>query len=139
MAEKHKHLELIQGVINRLSTNSFLLKGWSVVLVSSLFALTAASDRAAFVVLAYMPVLVFWGLDGYFLWQERLYRRLYDSVRIKGDGEIDFSMDVSAVRTGESPPKWINVVFSRTLVTFHGILIVSVIVVTVVTLMGGNG
>ena len=139
MAEKHKHLELIQGVINRLSTNSFLLKGWSVVLVSALFALTATNARVAFVVLAYMPVLVFWGLDGYFLWQERLYRRLYDSVRVKGDGEIDFSMDVTAFRTGESPPKWINVVFSRTLVTFHGILIVSVIVVTVVTLIGENG
>ena len=39
MNNKHKHLELIQGVINRLSTNSFLLKGWSVVLVSALFAL----------------------------------------------------------------------------------------------------
>ena len=31
MNNKHKHLELIQGVINRLSTKSFLLKGWSVV------------------------------------------------------------------------------------------------------------
>ncbi len=31
--QKHKHLELIQGVINRLSTNPFLLKGWSVVLI----------------------------------------------------------------------------------------------------------
>jgi len=46
---KPKHLEFIQGVINRLSTNSFLLKGWSVVLVSALFALSAPDSRAAFV------------------------------------------------------------------------------------------
>ena len=35
MESKYKHLELIQGVINRLSSSSFLLKGWSVVFVSA--------------------------------------------------------------------------------------------------------
>lgn len=42
MDNKVKHLEFIQGVVNRLSTDSFLLKGWSVVLVSALFALSAS-------------------------------------------------------------------------------------------------
>ena len=78
---KQKHLELIQGVINRLSTNSFLLKGWSVILVSALFVLSAADGQAAFVFLASISVTVFWGLDGFFLWQEQLYRKLYDHVR----------------------------------------------------------
>ena len=71
MESKTKHLEMIQGVINRLSTNSFLLKGWSVVLVSALFALSAGDSNPAFIFLAYIPTLVFWGLDGYFLWEER--------------------------------------------------------------------
>ena len=31
MQQKLKHLEFIQGVINRLATNSFQMKGWSVV------------------------------------------------------------------------------------------------------------
>ena len=82
MDNKRTHLELIQGIINRLSTNSFVLKGWSVVLVSALFALAAPESRPAFVYLAYIPTVVFWGLDGYFLWQERLYRALYDHVRM---------------------------------------------------------
>ena len=81
MESKTKHLELIQGVINRLSTNSFLIKGWSVVLVSALFALSAGNSNPAFIFLAYIPVLVFWGLDGYFLWEERKFRKLYDRVR----------------------------------------------------------
>ncbi len=99
MAEdrKHKHLELIQGVINRLSTNSFLLKGWSVVLISALFALSAADSRPAFVFLAYIPATVFWGLDGFFLWQEQLYRKLYDHVRILKNEDIDFSMNTILV------------------------------------------
>ena len=38
MSSKLSHLEMIQGIVNRLSQNSFLLKGWTVVLVSGLFA-----------------------------------------------------------------------------------------------------
>jgi len=37
MEKKLKHLEMLQGVINRMANNSFLLKGWSVVLISALF------------------------------------------------------------------------------------------------------
>ena len=42
---REKHLELIQGVINRMAGNSFHLKGWSVVLVSALFALAASNAK----------------------------------------------------------------------------------------------
>ena len=73
MENKTKHLELIQGVVNRLSTNSFFLKGWSVVLVSALFALSAPNSNTSFIFLAYIPAFMFWGLDAYFLWQERLW------------------------------------------------------------------
>lgn len=52
MDRKLKHLDFIQGVINRLSTNSFLLKGWSVVLVSALFALSANNSNVKFIFLA---------------------------------------------------------------------------------------
>ena len=52
MEKKLKHLEFIQGVINRLAANSFL--------------------DAAFITV--IPVVVFLGLDSYVLWQERLYR-----------------------------------------------------------------
>lgn len=38
---KVKHLEMIQAVINRMAQNSFLLKGWSVVLTAAIFALAA--------------------------------------------------------------------------------------------------
>ncbi len=133
MDQKLKHLEFVQGVIKRLSTNSFLLKGWSVVLVSALFALAAPDSRAAFVYLAYMPAVVFWGLDGYFLWQERLYRALYDHVRSKPDAEIDFSMDTSSFRSG-SAGGWPEAVLSRTLLAFHGVLLMAVVVVMALTL-----
>ena len=133
MDNKRTHLELIQGVINRMSTNSFQLKGWSVVLVSALFALAAPESRPAFVYLAYIPAAVFWGLDGYFLWQERLYRALYDHVRTLDSTAIDFSMNTSSFKRGQGRT-WGEAVLSRTLIAFHGILILAVFIVMVLVL-----
>lgn len=136
MENKTKHLEMIQGVINRLSTNSFLLKGWSVVLVSALFALSAADSNRAFVFLAYMPAFVFWGLDGYFLCEERKYRKLYDCVRNLDEAAIDFSMDTTPMTADAGV--WARATISKTLLAFHGVLIVAIIVVMFLT-GGGEG
>jgi len=128
--KKISHLEIIQGVVNRLSQNSFLLKGWSVILVSALFALAASNTRISFICLAYFPVLAFWILDGYFLWQESLYRKLYDYVRNLEEEEIDFSMDTSIVKN--KVETWRNVVFSKTLAIFHGTLFCSIFIVMLI-------
>ena len=129
MDRKLKHLEFIQGVINRLSTNSFLLKGWSVVLVSALFALSANKSNVRFIMLAYIPSIIFWGLDGYFLSIERIYRRYYESVRMKDPEDIDFSMDTDDIQS-----EWASATFSKTLIPFHGALIGAIIVVMFIQL-----
>ena len=130
MENKIKHLELIQGVINRFSTNSFLLKGWSVVLVSALFALSANDSNICFIFLAYIPVIVFWGLDGYFLSMERLYRKLYEMVRLKDESDVDFSMNAKILNTKKHP--WISATLSKTLIPFHGALICSISIVMLI-------
>ncbi len=129
MERKHTHLEMIQGIVNRLSHNSFLLKGWSVVLVSAMFALAAKDTQLLFVYLAYFPAIVFWGLDGYFLHQEKLFRALYDYVRELEDEKINYSMDTSIVK--EKVSSWSNVTLSMTLSAFHGVILVSIILVTI--------
>lgn len=35
--DKRKHLEFIQDVINRLSSNTFLFKGWSITIIVAVF------------------------------------------------------------------------------------------------------
>ena len=114
MEAKLKHLELIQNVINRLANNSFRMKGWAVVLVSALLVLLAREDKLQSSCIAFIPVVVFWGLDGYFLWQERLFRDLYDRVRTVDEDLIDFSMD-----TGASRQTLTGAVFSYTLIPFY--------------------
>lgn len=123
MDKKIKHLELIQGVINRLATNSFQMKGWSVVLVAAILVLLAREHRLDAAFIALLPIFVFWGLDGYFLRQERLYRALYDHVRTLKDCQIDFSMDTTRHRCDTS---WPGAVTSLTLVAFYlGLVVVS--------------
>jgi len=36
----HKEIDLIQGIINRMANNSFLLKGWIISLIAVILALT---------------------------------------------------------------------------------------------------
>lgn len=124
---------MIQAIINRMSVNSFLLKGWSVVLVSALFALAAGDSQALFVYLAYFPAVAFWILDGYFLWQEKLFRNLYDRVRAIAESDVDFSMDTSAARADDVG--WFAVVFSKTLLIFHGTVFGSIVIVMLVIVL----
>jgi|SRR6266849_5877069 len=114
---KLKHLEFIQSVINRLSGNSFLLKGWSVTLVAALFALAAKDANKNYILVAYLPVLLFWNVDAYFLSQERKFRGLYDEVRMKREEEINFSMDTQPYHTAKN--SWARSSLSVTLLLFY--------------------
>ena len=101
--------------------------------MSALFALAAPDSRPAFVYLAYIPAFVFWGLDGFFLWQEGLYRALYDHVRRLTDEEIDFSMDTAIFQTNTGPT-WAAATFSKTVFLFHGVLVFAIVVVMFLSL-----
>lgn len=125
MEQKIKHLEFIQGVVNRLSNNSFLLKGWSVALVAALVALGAELNYGH-TYLALIPAVVFWGLDGYFVWQERLYRKLYDRVRTTAESAIDFSMDTKPV--AKEAKGWFSAAFWPPQFLFHGVLIFAILI-----------
>jgi hypothetical protein len=61
MERKLKHLEMIQGIVNRMASNSFLLKGWSLTLVAALIALSVSQAAFLFALVGLLPCLVFWG------------------------------------------------------------------------------
>lgn len=75
-----KHLELIQDVVTRMNSNSFQMKGWMVAIVSALLAIYADKQNEYFIIVAFVPTLLFWFLDTYYLWQERKFRGLYNDV-----------------------------------------------------------
>lgn len=132
--EKHiKHLEMIQGVINRLAGNSFAMKGWSVTLVSALIAIAVDKSDGRFAFAALIPSVIFWILDAYFLWQERLFRSLFDAIRLehKSKPEDFFTMDTSPYL--KSTPSWLQTAFfigkkPNTILCFHGTVVLSALI-----------
>lgn len=119
MENKVKHLELVQGVINRMASNSFMLKGWSVTLVAGIFALSGKDADKLYFLVAYVPIIVFWGLDAYYLLQERLYRSLYDKVRKMKEENIDFSLKATTEEFGSSNNCYCSCLLSKTETWFY--------------------
>ena len=108
-----RHLEMVQGTINRMAHCSFLLKGWSITLTTAGALINVRTDNSCYMY-AYLvfPILLFWILDGFFVNQERLFRHLYDSIRKKKNS--DFSM-----QTDYSKSNWCRVCLSKTLSIFY--------------------
>ena len=120
-----KHLEMTQAVINRLGRNSFLLKSWSMTILVAAMVLIARENlqNSYFVLVLFLPIVGFWILDGYFLWQERLFRYVYDDIRQQTD--TDFKMDLGKHK-GKPKSSWISAIFSLTLIIFFLIEIIFV-------------
>jgi hypothetical protein len=131
MEAKVAYLQTIQGVINRLAANSFLLKGWSVTIVVALFSLAAIETNQRFIWIAYFPMVIFWFLDAYYLSQERKYKDLYDEVRVvEPSPTIDFSLHADKFKSKRN--SFLSALFSKTVVFFHGAIFAALLLVTFV-------
>lgn len=130
--KKLKHLEFLQNVTTRMNSNSFMIKGWAITLVSALFALAAKDANIRYVLITYVVLPAFWVLDGFFIATERQYRDLYDEIRSRTEAEIDFDMDASRFRKGSRT--WLAGIFSKTAIPFYGIAIL--VTLLVMFLMG---
>jgi hypothetical protein len=129
-----KHLEFIQGVIARLANNSFLLKGWSVTLVAAILALTVGDPGIYAMLLALFPAVVFWGLDAFYLAQERYFRDMHKDARA---GKIAvLSMDPYSYDKGFEG--WFCSVRSRSVFPFHVVIIGVVTLAAVVQALTGS-
>lgn len=79
----HKELDLIQSAINRMANNCFLIKGWTMTLISALFAFGKDSILEHKSGIYYLVIMIgilipFWWLDAYYLKQERVFRKVYE-------------------------------------------------------------
>ena len=119
MENKLKHLEMIQNVINRMANNSFLLKGWTVTLVTGIFAISSKEADKIYFLTAYIPVFAFWGLDSYYLLQERLYRSLHDTIRNTDENDIDFSLKATSKDFPSNKNCYCNCVISKSELWFY--------------------
>ena len=103
-----------------MSNASFLYKVWSITLAGALFAFAVVNDRAALIAIAVGTTLLFWGLDGYYLWLERRFIDLYSKVASLPVHEIDFAMTIDRAK---SRRRWLRTCLRLHLVCFYGIMV----------------
>ena len=75
----HTHLNIMQGVIQRMAENSRSCKVWCVTLVSAVLVLVARTENADHALIALIPTFLFWVLDAYYLGLERGFRASYNA------------------------------------------------------------
>ena len=130
MEKKLKHLEMIQNIITRLANNSFSLKGWTVIFIAAVLGFAIKESNSNYIPLVLFPIFAFWGLDGYYLRQEKLFRTLYDKVRKLDEQDINFEMDTFSIES--EVDSWGSVCVSRTILGFYvPILIVVLILISI--------
>jgi len=125
--DKRKHLEFIQGVINRMASNSFLFKGWSITIIAAISAFATKDANPMLMVVPIVSTILFWSVDAFYLLLERNFRNVYNAVAIKPVNEIDFKLTPEKTTTGA----WLKVMFGRPILyLFYGAVLIMLIVLT---------
>ncbi len=131
----YKELKLIQNNIKRMASNSFLIKGWAVTLVVGSLLLKVTDLQ---LILPFIPIISFWSLDTYFLYQERKFRDLYNWVVKCRPKSQKFLFDMSFDRFKETELKKktkfiISTFFSKNLLLFYLPILIVVITYLILT------
>lgn len=73
-----KHLEIMNGIIDRMSSNSTNCKNWAITIVLAVLLFTYENSFSNGYLLAIIPLLLFYFLDAYYLYLERCFRYKYE-------------------------------------------------------------
>jgi hypothetical protein len=121
-----KEAEIIQAIIKRESSESFLIKGWTVSLIVATLIL---QGQKMHIMISFIPLISFWFLDAHFLQTIRRYKVLYRWVienRMKTD-EYTFDININD-RFGKAVSSRPVLMLSEKLVWFYGSLLVLTII-----------
>lgn len=139
-----KEIDLIQGIINRMARNSFMIKGWTLTVAGIAYSLNLASSKSAFLCVG-IPVicLFFWSLDAFYLRTERKYRALYNDVvdkynQKKYDQINWFNLSTADYEYDPSVGSHKDVMLSKTLLPFYLCLIFVSILLLIASLFWGG-
>jgi hypothetical protein len=123
------HLKMIQGVVDRMAGNSFLIKGWTVTLVAGLSALAKADTDRSFAWIAAGVVVVFALLDAFYLALEREFRDLYRLVAADTLNLEPWSLEARKV----GPPEVAKALIAFAVWPLHGAALAGAIAVALST------
>lgn len=127
---------MIERIIERMEKNSFAIKEWTIVLTTAISALAVYDADKRFIIVTFIPIVMFWLLDSYYLFIERRYRILYTNVAESEESNTDFNLDASKISNlNENQTKkacYFQCMFSMTEIVFYLPITMSVIILSIV-------
>ena len=119
----HAHLSIVQSVIARMAEGSRSSKTWCIIIVAAILVLGAGMTHFDNLWIAYVPLLLFLGLDMYYLSLERRFRESYNAfLRRLRNGEVA-AVDLYEVTPVGSPlTSWIATLTSFAIWPFYLVL-----------------
>lgn len=109
-----EHIKLLQLIISRMSSSMLSIKALTLTVLSLLIGF-AAKDKISIILIVLYPLLIlFMFFDMFYLWQERLFRGLYNKTKDKED--TDFTMDV---KEQKETTKFLSCIKSKVIWPFY--------------------
>ncbi len=126
-----RHLEIIQGVINRMASNTFALKVLAGILAAAVLSYAGAANdvQPVLVWIGVIPVSAFWYLDARYLRLEKLFRKLYNAVR---EGYVEEPFDMNFSRFVSEVPNHLEIAWSWSVRDFYLALVAILLLVSFV-------
>lgn len=139
-----KEIDLIQSCISRMAQNSFIVKGWTITLLTVIIALLPETfDIRLLCILGIVITSCFWYLDGFFLKTEKLYCWKYEWVIKNRYESDDFFYDLNPYNkktwikndnnSEKKEPNIVCLMFSKTLGLMYVPLLLAVIILLINT------
>jgi len=118
MSAKVAHLQMIQGIINRLAGNSFDIKRWAIMISMGALAISLREGGTLWLSgPAVIGAVIFACLDAYYLRQERLFRNWYnEQAKLP---ETKFEMKPLVMKPKQRADGYFVVLASKTVLWLH--------------------
>jgi len=118
--DQRKYFDFLQSIITRMNSNSFVIKGWAITIISAIIALSASTKEPSFLFVAALPLITFWILDTIYLQQERKFRSLYNEAAKTPSGIATFDLNINKDFINQNPKNqfW-DVFISKTILPIY--------------------
>ena len=122
------HIEIMQGVIQRMAENSRSCKVWCVTLVAAVLVLVARTGEPQHALIALAPTVLFLIQDTYYLALERAFLASYNGfVKKLHDGSLAVTDVYKIVPTGSIPKHFFDCLRSFSIWPFYSVILATVL------------